>query len=116
MYQRFALPKPGFADSDVVHVASEVAGSDMSEFFRRYVFGKDPLPYDRDFAYAGIDAKRIDRHTAGRASCWRRPPTGGQSSATSFPGAPPNRAASIVATLWSHWTINRAIGTALNAR
>lgn len=59
MYQRFALPKPGFADSDVVHVASEVAGSDMSEFFRRYVYGKDPLPYDRDFAYAGIDAKRI---------------------------------------------------------
>ena len=58
MYQRFALPKPGFADSDVVHVASEVTGSDMSEFFRRYLYGKDPLPYDRDFGYAGIGVKR----------------------------------------------------------
>ncbi len=59
MYQRFALPKPGFADSDVVHVASEVTGSDMSEFFRRYLYGKDPLPYERDFGYAGIDVKRV---------------------------------------------------------
>jgi predicted metalloprotease with PDZ domain len=59
MYQRFALPKPGFADSDVVHVASEVAGTDMGEFFRRYLFGKDPLPYDRDFAYAGIETEKM---------------------------------------------------------
>jgi predicted metalloprotease with PDZ domain len=58
MYQRYALPKPGFGDSDVVRVASEVAGVDMGEFFRRYLYGKDPLPYDRDFAYAGIEARR----------------------------------------------------------
>jgi predicted metalloprotease with PDZ domain len=59
MYQRFALPKPGFADSDVVRVASEVAGADLGEFFRRYLLGKDPLPYDRDFAYAGIGVQRV---------------------------------------------------------
>jgi len=57
MYLRFALPKPGFADSDVVHVASEVAGTDMSEFFRRYVYGKGPLPYARDFTYGGIEVQ-----------------------------------------------------------
>jgi predicted metalloprotease with PDZ domain len=58
MYQRFALPKPGFGDSDVVRVASEVAGADMSEFFRRYLLGKDPLPYERDFSFAGIETDR----------------------------------------------------------
>jgi predicted metalloprotease with PDZ domain len=58
MYQGFALPKPGFNDGDVVRIASATAGTDMSEFFRRYLFGKDPLPYVRDFAYAGIDAQK----------------------------------------------------------
>ena len=58
MYRGFALPKPGFTDGDVVRLASATAGTDMSEFFRRYLFGKDPLPYVRDFAYAGIDAQK----------------------------------------------------------
>ena len=63
MYQRFALPKPGFQQTDVVSAASEVAGTDMSEFFTHYLFGKDPLPYERDFAYAGIEAhKASDPH------------------------------------------------------
>ncbi len=59
MYEGYALPKPGFEEKDVVRVASEVAGTDMSDFFRRYLFGKDPLPYERDFGYAGIDVNRL---------------------------------------------------------
>ena len=58
MYRGYALPKPGFEESDVLRLASATAGTDMSEFFRRYLFGKDPLPYDRDFGYAGIDAQK----------------------------------------------------------
>ncbi len=58
MYQRYALPKPGFQQADVVRAASEVAGTDMSEFFTRYVFGKDALPYESDFSYAGIEAHK----------------------------------------------------------
>jgi predicted metalloprotease with PDZ domain len=54
LYRRYALPKPGFEPEDAVHAASEVAGSDLSDFFRRYVDGKDPLPYETCFAYAGI--------------------------------------------------------------
>ena len=54
LYTRYALPKPGFEPADVVRAASEVAGADMTTFFERYVFGKEPLPYERDFAYAGI--------------------------------------------------------------
>jgi predicted metalloprotease with PDZ domain len=61
LYERHALPKPGFTPDDAVRAASEVAGRDMSEFFRRYITGKDPLPYEEYFAYAGIQVER-QRH------------------------------------------------------
>jgi predicted metalloprotease with PDZ domain len=41
LYQRYALPKPGFEPEDAVRAAGEVTGKDMSEFFRRYVSGKE---------------------------------------------------------------------------
>jgi predicted metalloprotease with PDZ domain len=58
MYTRYALPKPGFTPEDAIRAASEVAGIDMREFFDRYVTGKQPFPYDRDFAYAGLQVVR----------------------------------------------------------
>jgi predicted metalloprotease with PDZ domain len=58
LYRRYALPKPGFEPEDVVRAASEVAGSDLSDFFRRYVAGKDALPYETCFAYAGIRVEK----------------------------------------------------------
>ncbi len=64
MYQRYALPKPGFEPEDAVHAASEIAGTDMSAFFQHYLTGKDPLPYDQDLAYAGI---QVEKHTSSAA-------------------------------------------------
>jgi predicted metalloprotease with PDZ domain len=64
MYQRYALPKPGFEPGDAVRAASEIAGMDMSDFFARYVTGKDLPPYERDLAYAGI---HIEGHTSNAA-------------------------------------------------
>jgi predicted metalloprotease with PDZ domain len=64
MYQRYALPKPGFEPDDAVHAASEIAGADMSAFFQHYLTGKDPLPYDQDLAYAGI---QVEKHTSSAA-------------------------------------------------
>jgi predicted metalloprotease with PDZ domain len=58
MYKGYALPKPGFESADVVRIASEIAGTDMSPFFQRYLNAKDPLPYDRDFGYAGVAVQR----------------------------------------------------------
>jgi predicted metalloprotease with PDZ domain len=58
LYERFALPKPGFEPEDAVHAASEVAGTDLTDFFRRYISGKEPLPYETYFAYAGIDVQK----------------------------------------------------------
>lgn len=58
MYQRYALPKPGFEPEDAIRAATETAGTDMSAFFRQYVTGKEPLPYERDFGYAGIRVEK----------------------------------------------------------
>jgi len=58
LYSRYALPKPGFDPADAVRAASEVAGQDMSDFFRRYISGKEPLPYERYFGYAGLRVVR----------------------------------------------------------
>jgi len=64
MYSRYALPKPGFEPEDAIKAISETAGMDLSDFFRRYISGKEPLPYDTYFAYAGIDVeKKIDSTT-----------------------------------------------------
>lgn len=58
LYQRYALPRPGFEPQDAVRAASEIAGKDMADFFRRYATGKEPLPYESYFLSAGI---RVDK-------------------------------------------------------
>jgi len=37
---------------------SEVAGMDMSDFFHRYISGKEAIPYETYFAYAGIAVEK----------------------------------------------------------
>ena len=61
LYSRYALPKPGFEPEDAVRAASEVAGTDVSDIFKRYISGKEPIPYEKYFAYAGVAVeKKID--------------------------------------------------------
>ena len=61
LYSRYALPKPGFKPEDAIHAASEIAGTDVSDIFRRYISGKEPIPYEQYFAYAGIEVtKKLD--------------------------------------------------------
>jgi predicted metalloprotease with PDZ domain len=61
LYSRYALPKPGFQPEDAVRAASEIAGTDMSDFFSQYISGKEPIPYEKYFAYAGITVeKKVD--------------------------------------------------------
>jgi predicted metalloprotease with PDZ domain len=59
LYQRYALPKAGFEPEDALRAANEVAGKDMSDFFRRHISGKEPLPYEQYFGYAGIQVERL---------------------------------------------------------
>jgi predicted metalloprotease with PDZ domain len=58
LYLRYALPKPGFQPQDAIQAASELAGADLSEFFHKYISGKEPLPYEQYFGYAGIEVKK----------------------------------------------------------
>jgi predicted metalloprotease with PDZ domain len=58
LYSRYALPKPGFEPQDAVRAASEVAGKDLSEIFRKNISGKDPIPYEQYFAYAGVTVEK----------------------------------------------------------
>ncbi len=58
LYSRYALPKPGFEPGDPIRAATEISGQDMSNFFHRYISGKDALPYEQYFAYAGLRVVR----------------------------------------------------------
>ncbi len=60
LYQRYALPKPGFEPQDALRAANEIAGKDLSDFFRQHISGKEPPPYEEYFAYAGI---RVEKRT-----------------------------------------------------
>lgn len=44
----------GFTSEDFERVTSEVAGSDMSDFFKRYVRGVETPPYDEALASVGL--------------------------------------------------------------
>ena len=63
MYDEFYLKSPkaryylkgrGYTGEDFQRVTSEVAGKDMSDFFKRYVRGVEPPPYDEAFGYVGL--------------------------------------------------------------
>ena len=63
MYDEFYLKGPnatyylrgrGYMGADFERIVSEVAGQDLSEFFRRYVRDVETLPYDEAFGYAGL--------------------------------------------------------------
>jgi predicted metalloprotease with PDZ domain len=61
LYSHYALPKPGFEPDDAVRAASEIAGQDVNDIFRRYISGKEPIPYESYFAYAGVSVeKKLD--------------------------------------------------------
>src|SRR3989442_16041810 len=63
MYDEFYVQSPnatyylrgrGYRNEDFERMVSEVAGADMSDFFRRYVRGVDSPPYDEAFAEVGL--------------------------------------------------------------
>ena len=63
MYREYYLESPnatyylrgrGYRNEDFLRVASEVAGEDMSDFFKRYVRSVETLPYEEAFAQVGL--------------------------------------------------------------
>ena len=72
-YEEFYLKSPNdsyylrgraYTVEDFRRVASEVAGFDLSDFFRRHVYGVEPPPYDEAFAYVGLRLVRSPEEKA----------------------------------------------------
>lgn len=70
MYDEFYLKSPnatyylrgrGYEVEDFERVVSEVAGADMSDFFRRYVHATETPPYEEAFAQVGVKFVRTPR-------------------------------------------------------
>jgi predicted metalloprotease with PDZ domain len=70
MYREFYLDSPkatyylrgrGYTNEDFFRVASEVAGEDMSDFFKRYVQNVETPPYEAAFAQVGLKFIREPR-------------------------------------------------------
>ena len=70
MYEEFYLKGPnatyylrgrGYRNEDFERVVSEVAGADMSDFFKRYVRGVETPPYEEAFAQVGLRFVREPR-------------------------------------------------------
>ena len=62
-YDEFYLKSPnasyylkgrGYSIEDFARVVSEIAGTDMNEFFARYIRGTELLPYDKAFQAVGL--------------------------------------------------------------
>lgn len=70
MYEEFYLKSPnatyylrgrGYTGEDFERVVSQIAGADMSDFFRRHVRGVEPPPYEDAFAQIGLRFVRTAR-------------------------------------------------------
>jgi predicted metalloprotease with PDZ domain len=66
-YEEFYLKSPndsyylkgrGYTVDEFQRLASRVAGFDLSDFFRRHVYGVEPPPYDEALAYVGLRMTR----------------------------------------------------------
>jgi predicted metalloprotease with PDZ domain len=62
-YEEFYLKSPndsyylkgrGYTVEEFKRLASQVAGFDLSDFFRRHVYGVEPPPYDEALGYVGL--------------------------------------------------------------
>jgi predicted metalloprotease with PDZ domain len=60
MFQKFGLTGTRYTFSDIVTTASEVAGTDLSDFFKRYVEGKEILPIRALLQRLGYDSLSQD--------------------------------------------------------
>ena len=63
MYEEFYVKSPnatyylrgrGYKNEDFEHMVAEVAGADMSDFFKRFVRGVESPPYEEAFAQVGL--------------------------------------------------------------
>ena len=54
MFREFAMKEKGYQTRDIKQVCERVSGLDLSSFFKDYVNGVEPLPYEEVFSLAGV--------------------------------------------------------------
>jgi predicted metalloprotease with PDZ domain len=65
MNEDFGVPGKPYRDSlDVQLTAEKVAGGSFEDFFKHYVAGANPLPYQSIFALAGLELRQTTRQHA----------------------------------------------------
>jgi predicted metalloprotease with PDZ domain len=76
-YAEFYLKSPndsyylkgrGYTVDEFQRVASRVAGFDLSDFFRRHVYGVEPPPYDEALSYVGLRMMRTQEQRPASAN------------------------------------------------
>lgn len=55
LYDRYGLTRQPYTYDDVIRAASDVAGTDVSEFFRRYIAGLERMPIERWLVMLGFE-------------------------------------------------------------
>jgi predicted metalloprotease with PDZ domain len=58
LYTRYYRQSRGFSTTDLLNELRAVGMPDVDGFYRRYIDGRDPLPYDSLFAKAGLRLRR----------------------------------------------------------
>ncbi|MBX3384054.1 MAG: M61 family metallopeptidase [Phycisphaeraceae bacterium] len=53
--QRYPLEGPGYTTADVLEILRELTSNDYTDFFRRYVRGTEPLPFESALAVLGLE-------------------------------------------------------------
>jgi predicted metalloprotease with PDZ domain len=75
-YEEFYLKSPndsyylkgrGYTVDEFQQLASRVAGFDLSDFFRRHVYGVEPPPYEEAFSYVGLRLTRTQEQRTAAA-------------------------------------------------
>jgi len=57
LWQNFGAKGVGLEDGEIESICSKVTGLDLSEFFERFLFGTEDLPFDELFKPFGIEFK-----------------------------------------------------------
>lgn len=60
LWTRYGRKKKGMEEDAISRIAMSVSGSDFSDFFRRFVDGVEPLPYDEVFGAAGLRLRQAE--------------------------------------------------------
>ena len=60
MFEKFGITGKQWKPQDLVRVSSEVAGTDLSSFFEKYIADANPLPVQECLANAGFDGLILD--------------------------------------------------------